>query len=335
VVAIVVDSLPDSLEDGMEIIRTPEACFEGLEDYPFAPHYAEIPDLEGGTLRMHYVDEGPKDAPPVVFIHGNPTWSYEWRKMIPAVVASGHRAIAVDLVGMGRSDKPTRMEDFSVARHVEWTRAALIDVLGLEDITLVLHDWGGIVGLRILHHHMDRIARVCLTNSGLFLRDPSEPMPEKIEAGGPFAAFQKMVLETEDWPHWEMLSAMCQSELSQKVVDAYHAPYPEPRFLCGNRQFTQMLATRPDNPQLPDNWEAWLSVKRFERPMLTIFSDGDQIARGSERRFIEEVPGCKGQPHVILEGGSHFLQEDIPEAFNAALVAWLESTPARVGEGRR
>ncbi|MCP5044948.1 MAG: alpha/beta fold hydrolase, partial [bacterium] len=134
----------------MKVLQTPDERFENLPDYPFAPHFAEIPDLEGGTLRMHYVDEGPRDAAPVVFIHGNPSWSYLWRKMIPPVVAAGYRAIAVDLVGMGRSDKPTQMEDFTVARHVEWTRSALIDVLGLRDITFVLHDWGGIVGLRIL-----------------------------------------------------------------------------------------------------------------------------------------------------------------------------------------
>jgi haloalkane dehalogenase len=310
----------------METIRTPDDRFEDLPDYPFDAHYVEIPDLEGGTLRMHYLDEGPRDAPPVVMIHGNPSWSYLWRKIIPPVAAAGHRVIAIDLIGMGRSDKPTRMEDFTVARHVEWVRSALVDRLDLNDMTLLLHDWGGIVGLRTLHHHPDRVARVCLTNSGMFLRDPSEPMPEKIEAAGPFADFQKMVRETPDWPHWEMLRAMCVAELPQEVVDAYHAPYPSAEYLCANRQFTQMLATTPDNAQLPDNWTAWQTVKRFDRPFLTIFSDGDQVARGSEKRFIEEVKGCAGQPHVLLEGGSHFLQEDIPEAFLGALLPWLEAT---------
>jgi len=311
----------------MQVIRTPDEHFSNLPDYPFEPNYAEIPDLEGGSLRMHYVDEGPRDAPPVVFIHGNPSWSFIWRKMIPSVVAAGYRAIAVDLIGMGRSDKPTRMEDFSVARHVEWTRSALIDVLDLRDMTLVLHDWGGIVGLRILHHHPDRVARVCLTNSGLFLRDPSEPMPEKIKPSGPFADFQKMVRETPDWPHWEMLRlGLCVNEVPQEIMDAYHAPYPSPEFLCGNRQFTQLLATTPDNPQLPANWEAWQTVKRFDRPMLTIFSEQDMVAKGSEKRFIEEVPGCKGQPHVILDGAGHFLQEDLPETWLEHFMPWLAAT---------
>lgn len=315
----------------MQIIRTPDERFEKLADYPFAPHYAEIPDLEGGRLRMHYVDEGPRDADPIVFIHGNPSWSYLWRKIIPPVVAAGNRAIAVDLIGLGRSDKPTRMQDFSVARHVEWTRSALIDVLGLTNITFVLHDWGGIVGLRTLHHHRDRVARVCLTNTGMFLRDPAEAMPPpgpqgKIEASGPFAAFQQMVRETPDWPHWEMLRSLCVTEITQEVVDGYHAPYPSAEYLCGNRQFTQLLATTPDNPQYPDNWEAWQTIKQFDGPMVTIFSDKDQVARGAEKRFIEEVPGCQGQPHVILAGGGHFLQEDIPDAFLAALLPWLEAT---------
>jgi haloalkane dehalogenase len=190
-------------------------------------------------------------------------------------------------------------------------------------MTLVLHDWGGIIGLRVLHHHTDRIARVCLTNTGMFLRDPAEPMPEKIEAAGPFAAFQKMVLETPDWQHWDMLSMLCVAPLAPDLVDAYHAPYPAPEYLCGNRQFTQLLATTPDDPQLPDNWEAWQTVKQFTRPMLTIYSTGDQIARGGEQRFIAEVPGCAGQPHAILEGGGHFLQEDITEAYSEALLSWL------------
>jgi haloalkane dehalogenase len=302
---------------------------------------------------MHYVDEGPREAPPVVFIHGNPSWSYIWRKMISPVVDAGFRAIAVDLVGMGRSDKPTRMEDLSVARHVEWTRSALIDALDLRDMTLVLHDWGGIVGLRVLHHHPDRVARICLTNSGMFLRDPSEPMPETIEPAGPFAAFQKMVRETPDWPHWEMVrNPLCVTDVPQEVVDAYHAPYPSPEYLCGNRQFTQMLATTPDNPQLPDNWEAWQTVrqftqmlattpdnpqlpdnweawqtvKRFDRPMLTIFSDQDIVTKGGEQRFTAEVPGCKEQPHVILEGAGHFLQEDVPDAWLEHFIPWLEAT---------
>jgi haloalkane dehalogenase len=312
----------------MKILRTPDDCFDNLPDYPFRPNYAEIPDLDGGTLRMHYVDEGPRDAPPVVMIHGNPSWSYLWRNIIPPVVSSGHRVIAIDLIGLGRSDKPTEMSDFTVARHVEWARSALIDVLNLTNITLILHDWGGIIGLRVLHQHPDRIARVALTNSGIFLRDPAEPPPENTEPSGTFADFQKMVRETPDWAHWDMVNEMCRKALPDDVVMAYHAPYPDARYLCGNRQFTQMLVTTHDNPQLADNWHAWQTIKQFSRPFVTIMSDGDQVTHGSEKRFIREVPGCIDQPHVLLPGGNHFLQEDIPEQLSQALIAWLKVTPS-------
>jgi haloalkane dehalogenase len=265
----------------MKVISTPDACFEGLFQYPFEPNYAEVPDGEGGTLRVHYVDEGPKDGPPVVFIHGNPTWSYAWRNVVPAVAAAGYRAIAVDLVG----------------------------------------------GLRILAQHPDRVARVCLSNTGLFLRDPATPVtPEELEPSGPFAAFQKMVRETPDWKHWETVSMMTLSDLPEAVVAGYRAPYPEARFLVGNRQFTQMLATTADNPQLPDNWAAWQVIQKFERPFVTIFTDQDQISANGYQRFVDTVPGAKGQPHEILEGGSHFFQEDVCDAYNASLIRWLKAT---------
>lgn len=311
----------------MKILRTPEACFEGLFEYPFEPNYAEVSDLEGGTLRVHYIDEGPREGPAVVFIHGNPTWSYAWRNVVPAVAAAGYRAIAVDLVGLGRSDKPTQMSDYTVARHVEWMRSALIDVLALRDFTLVLQDWGGIVGLRILGQHPERIGRVCLSNTGMFLRDPAEPVkPEELEPAGPFAAFQEMVRETPEWKHWEMLKMMTVSDLSEAVVDGYRAPYPEAKYLTGNRQFTQLLATTADNPQLPDNWAAWEVIRKFERPFVTIFTDQDQISAKGYERFVGTVPGTAGQPHEIIKGGSHFFQEDVCEAYNASLIAWLKQT---------
>lgn len=311
----------------MKVIQTPDSCFEGLHQYPFEPNFAEVPDLDGGTLRVHYIDEGPADGPAVVFIHGNPSWSYAWRNVVPAVADAGYRAIAVDLVGLGRSDKPTEMSDFSVARHVEWMRSALIDVLDLRDFTLVLQDWGGIVGLRILAQHPDRIARICLSNTGLFLRDPAEPItPEDLVPAGPFAGFQKMIRETPEWKHWEMLSAMTLSDLPEEVVAGYRAPYPEATYMAGNRQFTQLLATTADNPQLPDNWEAWQVIKQFDRPFVTIFSDQDQISAKGYERFVGTVPGTKDQPHEIIKGGSHFFQEDVIDAYNASLIRWLKQT---------
>lgn len=251
----------------MKILRTPDACFDNLVGYPFEPHYLEISDGEGqdGTLRVHYVDEGPRDAAPVVFLHGNPTWSYLLRKIIVPIVATGHRTIALDLVGTGRSDKPSEMKDYTVARHVEWIRAAIVDALDLHDVSFVLHDWGGIIGLRILGEHPDRIARVCISNTALPVRDPAEPLPPGPHPpSGPLAGFQKMVREAPSWPHWEMLRALTIADLPQEVVDGFHAPYPEPKYLVGNRQFTQLLPTTPDNPMYPANWEAWQVVQHGE-----------------------------------------------------------------------
>ena len=311
----------------MKTLQTPDMCFVDLHEYPFAPNFAEVPDLEGGSLRVHYVDEGPRDAHPVVFIHGNPSWSYAWRNVIPVIAAAGYRAIALDLVGLGRSDKPTEMSDYTVARHVEWIRSALIDVLDLKNFTLVLQDWGGIIGLRTLAAHPDRVARVCLANSGMFLRDPAKPIePEELEPNGPFAAFQKMVRETPDWPHWETVRAMTLSDLPEETVAGYRAPYPEAKYLTGNRQFTQMLATTADNPQLVDNWEAWQVIQKFERPFVTIFTDQDQISAQGYKPFVQHVAGAQGQPHQIIKGGSHFFQEDVLDEFNEALMTWLKQT---------
>ena len=185
------------------VYRTPDDRFDNLPDYPFEAHYVEV-DGKGGKLRVHYVDEGPRDGKVVVFLHGNPTWSYLWRKIIPPTAEAGNRVIALDMVGLGKSDKPGEMSDYSVARHVEWMRQAIIEELDLHDITLVMHDWGGIIGLRIVAIHPDRFARLVVSNAGLPSRDPSLPLPDPIpEASGFLGMFQKTVRNTPDWPLWE------------------------------------------------------------------------------------------------------------------------------------
>jgi len=314
----------------LDYLRTPDSRFEKLHDYPFEPHYVEVPDLDGGTLRVHYVDEGPVDADPVVMLHGNPTWSYLWRKIIPKIATSGWRVIAPDLVGLGRSDKPTEMSDYSVARHVEWMRSALIDALELKKITFVLHDWGGIIGLRILGQHPDRIARVVISNTGLPLRDPAEPMPpDADEPKGHLAAFQKTVREAPRWEPWNVIQATSPSELSEEVISAYRAPYPEDHYTIGSRAFTQLLPTTASNPQYPANWEAWQVVQKFEGPFLTLYSDKDVVAPNGHLQFRDTVPGAKTQPHTILKGGGHFLQEDVADEYAEVLVGFLETTRSR------
>lgn len=308
----------------MKILTSPADAAAALPDYPFAAHHVAVPDGAGGMLRVHYVDEGPRDAPPVVFLHGNPSWSYIWRRQIAAVAARGWRAVAPDLVGMGLSDKPSEMGDYSVARHVAWMRAALIDALGLDQLTFVLHDWGGIIGLRILAEHPERVARVAISNTGLPERDPSLPLPAgPIEASGPFAHFQQMAREVPRWEPWTMLEMCMATPVAEDVRRGYAAPYPDQALTVGSRAFTQLLPTRPDNPMLPDNWRAWKVLERFAGPFLTVYSDRDVVAPSGWKPFVERVPGATGQPHVILAGGGHFLQEDVPDDYTRVLLDWL------------
>lgn len=314
----------------MRILQVPPGLTEPLPDYPFESKFVSVSsDSEtdpGQTLRIHYVEAGPADGQPIVFLHGNPSWSYLWRRSIQAVADLGFRAIALDLVGMGLSDRPSEIDDYTVKRHVAWIRSALIEGLELHNMILVLHDWGGIIGLRVLAEYPDRVAGVSISNTGLPERDPSEPLPEAIEATGPFAAFQKSAREAELWEPWNLLPmVITKPEVIAEVVSGYRAPYGDGHPAIGSQAFPGLLPTRPDNPMLSDNWEAWKTVEKFDKPFVTIFSDKDTIAPDGWKPLVKRIPGAKDQPHVILEGGRHFLQEDIPEAFNEALTSWLRA----------
>ena len=309
----------------MKILSTPHGAAAGLADYPFEPNFTSVPDGDGGNLRMHYVDIGPRTGRPVVFLHGNPSWSYIWRHPLEALSELGFRAIAVDLVGMGLSDKPSELTDYTVARHVAWTRSLLIDALELQDAVLVLHDWGGIIGLRLLADSPDRFAGVAISNTGLPERDPAEPLPQVVEAKGPFVDFQNAARLAPVWEPWKLLPIVMVTPPSENVVAGYHAPYPEAELTIGSRAFTQLLPTRPDNPMLPDNWKAWQALEHYRQPLVTIFSDKDSVAPHGWKPLVERIPGAKGQPHTILAGGGHFLQEDIPDAYTGALLDWLRA----------
>jgi haloalkane dehalogenase len=310
----------------VEILTTPDTAADGLEGYDFERHYVTIPDGDGGTMRIHYVTAGDPDGRPVVFLHGNPSWSYLWRHQIRAVADAGYRAIAPDLGGMGMSDKPSELGDYSVARHVAWMRSTLMDELAVDDATFVLHDWGLIIGLRLVAEFPDRVARVVCSNSGLPIRDPAEPLPEVIEASGPFVGFQEFVRDIPVWEPWTMMGMVMATEPSEAVTEAYHAPYPDPSLTIASRAFTQLLPTRPDNPMLVDNWAAFEVLDHFERPFLTIYSDQDVVAPDGWKPLVQRIPGATGQPHTILAGGGHFLQEDVPEDYNRVLLQWLEDT---------
>jgi haloalkane dehalogenase len=327
--------MPDSvIEPGgarMRFLRTPEQqageILAGIAGYPAGSRFVSIPSGDGQDLRVHLVDAGPADAPVVVFLHGNPSWSYIWRHQIDAVVAAGYRAVAPDLVGMGLSDKPSEMTDYTVARHVEWTRSLLFDALDLPQVHFVLHDWGGIIGMRLAAENPGRVARMVISNTGLPWRDIAEPLPDVIEASGPFADFQTMARLTPRWEPWTMLPMLMVTAPGADVQQGYHAPYPDPSLTIGSRAFTQLLPTRPDNPMYPANHRAWQVLDAWTQPVLTIFSDRDRVAPDGWKPIVDRIPGAAGQPHVILEGGGHFLQEDVPEAYNAALLSWM-GTPS-------
>jgi haloalkane dehalogenase len=299
----------------MDVVRTPDDRFENLPGWTFAPHYVEIDDADGGSLRVHYVDEGPADAAPVLLMHGEPSWSYLYRHMIPVLVAAGHRVVAPDLVGFGRSDKPTQQSDYTYARHVEWMRQVLFDHLDLTDITYFGQDWGGLVGLRLLAEHPDRYRRVVVGNTGL--PTGTAPMSDA------FLAWQTFARETPTFPVGGIINGGCTTDLSPEVIAAYDAPFPDDTYQAGARVFPSLVPTSPEDPAAAANQAAWDSLRRFERPFLCAFSDSDPVTKGGDRVFLREVPGTAGQPHTTIEGGGHFLQEDRGEALAQVIADFI------------
>lgn len=286
----------------MHVLRTPDDRFLDLPGYPFEPSYVDIADGEGGTLRVHYVDEGPPDAAPVLLLHGEPSWSYLYRQMVPPLVDAGHRVVAPDLIGFGRSDKPTLMEDYTFARHVAWMREALFDRLDLRDITFFGQDWGGLIGLRLVAGQPDRFARVAVGNTGL---PTGHGTPSKA-----FLDWQRFSQESPVFPIGGIIDGATLSDLPDDVIAAYDAPFPDDSYKAGARIFPSLVPTSTDDPASDDNVAAWEVLSGFERPWLTCFSDSDPVTAGGERVFLEKVPGTRGQPHTTIEGAHHFLQED-------------------------
>ena len=301
----------------MQTLRTPDDRFEGLDGYPFEPHYADIADGDGGTLRVHYLDEGPADAAPVLLMHGEPSWSYLYRHMIPPLVAAGHRVIVPDLVGFGRSDKPIEQSDYTYARHVEWMRELLIDRLDLRDITFFAQDWGGLVGLRVLALDPDRFARVAIGNTGL----PTGHGP----ASDAFMAWQKFSQETPVFDIGFLINSATTTDLTPEVIAGYDAPYPDDSYKAGARIFPTLVPTSPDDPASADNVAAWEVLSAFEKPFLLCFSDSDPVTKGGDAPFLAKVPGTQGQPHVTIEGGGHFFQEDRGPELADLLIGFIGS----------
>ncbi len=300
----------------MKVLRTPDAQFENLLDYPFEPNYQEVTAEDGTPLRMHYLDEGPSDGPVVLLLHGEPSWSYLYRKMIPILVEGGCRTLTPDLVGFGKSDKPASRNDHSYQSHVDWL-TQWVEKLDLKNITLFCQDWGGLLGLRIAAEHPERFAQIVAGNTMLPTGD--QPFPEA------FFKWQKYSQEVEVFPVGQVIRRGCAQDVSDEVVAAYDAPFPDESFKEGPRVMPALVPTSSDNPATPANRKAWETLSQWDKPFLTTFSDSDPITRGGDQIFQAIVPGTKGQPHRTIEGGGHFLQEDQGEAIAQIILDWMKA----------
>jgi haloalkane dehalogenase len=287
----------------MQTLRTPDERFVDLPGHDFKPHYVEIDDLDGsGKLRIHYLDEGPRDGHVVLCMHGEPSWSYLYRKMIPPLVAAGFRVIAPDLVGFGRSDKPTEKSDYTYARHVAWMQAAIIDHLDIRDATFFGQDWGGLVGLRLVAENPDRFSRVVIGNTGL----PTGEHPPSAA----FMAWQKFSQESPRFDIGALINRATITELSEAEIAAYDAPFPDDTYKAGARIFPSLVPTSAQDPAAEANRAAWQVFMQWNKPFVTCFSDSDPVTAGGDAPFLKLVPGAADQPHVTIEGAGHFFQED-------------------------
>jgi len=297
----------------MKALRTPESRFDNLPDYDFEPHYIGI-----SGLRMHYVDEGPADADPILLLHGEPSWSYLYRKMIPPLAEAGLRVIAPDLIGFGKSDKPTRKRDYSYAIHVAWMRQ-FIEALDLSDISLFCHDWGSLIGLRVAAENEHRFARIVLSNG--FLPTGDREMPRAFKIWKYFARYSPW------FPIGRIVQSGTINELTGDEVAAYDAPFPNSSYKAGTRVFPNLVPVTTDDPACAANRAAWDVFRKWEKPFLTAFSNRDPITRGGQRPFQEQVPGAKNCEHVKVRNAAHFLQEDKGEELAEVLIQFAGKNP--------
>lgn len=302
----------------MQKVRTPDDRFANLPGFDFSPNYVEVPSGDGDELRVHYVDEGPRDGQTVLMMHGEPSWCYLYRKMIPVIVGAGHRAIAVDLVGFGRSDKPCQQDDYTYASHVGWMNAFL-DAMDLTEITLVAQDWGGLVGLRLVAAQPDRFSRVVAANTGLPEggQEPPQMFKDWLE-------FSQTVPEL---PVGDIIAGTAATDVSDDIKTAYDAPFPDESYKAGARKFPALVPFDANDPGAIDNRKAWQVLEKFDKPFLTAFSDSDPMTIDSEAIFQKRIPGARNQAHTTIVNAGHFLQEDQGEALAAAVNVFIAANP--------
>jgi haloalkane dehalogenase len=303
------------------IIRADEdERFRDLAGWPYAPRYLEIADPAHGALRMHYVDEGPSDGAIVLLLHGEPTWGFLYRKMIPPLVAAGRRVIAPDLIGFGRSDKLAERGDYSFASHARWLRA-FIDALPLRDITLFCQDWGGLLGLRLVGEDASPFARVVASNTWL----PTGDTPP----GDAFLKWQRYSQQVSPFDAGQVVRTATRRPVSDAAVAAYNAPFPDESHCAGARAFPMLVPVTPDDPAAAANRLAWHGLRRFERPFLTAFADSDPVTSGADRHLQRLIPGAHGQAHVTIANAGHFVQEDAGEELGDVILRFMHETGRR------
>jgi haloalkane dehalogenase len=293
-----------------EIVRTPDDAFADLPDFPFAPHYREV-----DGLRLAHIDEG--QGPPVLFMHGEPTWSFLWRRLIPPLIGAGFRAIAPDMAGFGRSDKPTDIGWYSYDRHVDLA-ASILDDLDLRGATIVVHDWGGPIGLRLAVEHPDRIERIVILDTGLFTG--SQRMTDA------WLAFRDFVQRTEDLPIGMLVRGACHTDPGDAVIAAYDAPYPNAASKAGARAFPLLIPHAPDAPGAAAGRRVLEALREDRRPTLMLWGDSDPVLPPSVGERFAETIGRP--PPQLIEGASHFLQEDCGPLLGGLIAEWLGSEPS-------
>jgi len=301
-----------------QVLRTPDDCFEGLADFAYPPHYSEV-----GGLRVAHIDEGPHDGPLVLLMHGEPTWSYLYRKMIPPLLNAGCRVVVPDLVGFGRSDKPARARDHSYAHQVAWMSAWMAQ-LDLRNVTLFCQDWGSLIGLRMVAHMPERFARVALANGGLPTGDM--PVPPALHWWRRFARYSPW------FPIGRIVSFGCVTPLSAAETAAYDAPFPSRAHQTAARAYPSFVPISPADPECAANTQAWGMLRHWQKPFITLFSTRDPVTRGGDRMFQETVPGAQGQAHTRVRTAGHFLQEDKGPELAQLLWQFMASNPIAAGD---
>jgi len=305
----------------METLRTPDECFANLPDFEYAPHYADVPDGDGGSLRMAWVEAGPADGEVVLLLHGEPSWSFLYRRMIPVLAATGYRAIAPDLVGFGRSDKPAAADDYSYARMVEWMRSLVFDALDLRQATIVGQDWGGLVGLRLAAENPERVARIVAANTGLPTGDFD--MPEI------WHLFREAVQTAPVLDIGRFVQSGCVQPLSDEIRAGYDAPFPTEDYKAAARAMPGLVPIRPDDPASEANRAAWAYLTTSPTPMLVAFSDSDPITAAMAPILASTMAGAAGREHPTIAGAGHFLQEDAGPELAGHVVDFIRATPVK------